>query len=84
MEGTALPTPLYLPHSINYPITIQRINKPTGAQVSKTDGLFTYSFKAKKTDSPGEERLVRVWESPVEGEITKWEIKVNQVITNGR
>ena len=84
MEGTSLPTPLYLPHSVPYPITIQRLNKSTGAQVGKTDALFTYSFKAKKADEPGEERLVRVWESPVEGEITKWEVEVNEVISNGR
>lgn len=84
MEGNSGPTPLYLPHSITYPITIQRLNKPLGGQVRKTDALFTYSFKAKKSDEPGEERLVRVWESPIQGEITKWEIQVNQVITNSR
>jgi len=80
MEGSSSPTALYLPDSVEYPITIQRLNKPIGAQVNKTDALFTYSFKATKVDEPGEERQVRVWESPIEGQITKWELKVNQVI----
>lgn len=81
MSGGSPPTPLSLPRSLPYPITIQRLNKPVGAEVKKTDSLFTYSFKQKKVDEPGEERLVRVWESPVDGELVSWEISEGQKLT---
>ncbi|KAM0746406.1 hypothetical protein T439DRAFT_329851 [Meredithblackwellia eburnea MCA 4105] len=93
MEGR--PTPLHLPSSLPYPITITRLYQKPNSQISKTQALLSYSYLqlASAPTPPGagagagegqqhkRERVVREWESPVVGELKSWQVKVGEVIT---
>ncbi|ORY66918.1 hypothetical protein BCR35DRAFT_322307 [Leucosporidium creatinivorum] len=72
------PTPLYLPYSLPYPITLQRILAPTSSQIPRLTPLLSYAYSA--THDGVKERMVKVWESPVEGEIIHWNVKEGQVL----
>ncbi|GAA5844154.1 hypothetical protein JCM11251_002452 [Rhodosporidiobolus azoricus] len=79
------PTALRLPASLPYPLTVQRIHARPGTTVYKTHPLLTYSFVPPKPDEDGRrERQVRVWESPVEGEVVSWAAREGDVIRDHR
>ncbi|GAA5896864.1 hypothetical protein JCM6882_005053 [Rhodosporidiobolus microsporus] len=79
------PTPLRLSASLPYPLTVQRIHAPPGTQIRKTQALLTYSFVPQKPDDDGRrDRQVRVWESPIEGEVVSWAAREGDVIPNHR
>ena len=92
------PTALYLPGSLPWPVTINRILRPSktthpansrllaeskSPSVSKTDALFSYSFQT--TDRAGiESKETRMWDSPVGGEIVTWYIQEGAVLRDAR
>jgi hypothetical protein len=84
MDSELPATPLYLPFSLNYPITIQRLHHPASSSVSKTQPLFTYSYYSTNRAEGTKDREVKVWESPVEGIILKWAVRDGQVINDAR
>ncbi|SCZ99344.1 BZ3500_MvSof-1268-A1-R1_Chr7-2g09493 [Microbotryum saponariae] len=70
-------TTVFAPSSLPFPITIQRllVQQPH-SPITKTQALFTYSF-VPRTAAPGpsegkEERLCKVYESPIEGQFEGW------------
>lgn len=88
------PTALFLPRQLPYPLTVQRLLRPAtephpaqarlleqlkSPALVKTDSLLTYSFR----NTHGE-REVRVWESPVAGELQKWCIDEGQLLLDAR
>lgn len=76
-------TPLFLPFSLPYPITIQRIlARPTSSSIPRLAPLLSYAYTA--THDGVKERMVKVWESPVEGEVIKWDVKEGQVLRDAR
>lgn len=76
-------TPLFLPYSLPYPITIQRRLAPTSSTpIPRLAPLLSYAYTA--THDGVKERMVKVWESPVEGEIVKWDVNEGQVIRDAR
>lgn len=76
-------TPLFLPYSLPYPITVQRRLAPTSSTpIPRLAPLLSYAYTA--TQDGVKERLVKIWESPVEGEIVKWDVKEGQVIRDAR
>lgn len=92
------PTALYLPGSLPWPVTINRILRPSKTAhaansrlvaksstptVAKTEALFSYSFQT--TDRSGlEKQETKVWESPVSGEIEQWFISEGAVLLDAR
>lgn len=84
VEMDPLPaTPLFLPHSLPFPLTVQRIHSPTGSAVRKTQSLCTYSYTVL-TKEGKKEREVKVWESPVQGDVTQWDLREGEVIKDAR
>lgn len=49
METGNGPTPIALPASLPYPITVSRISSPTSAQVNRGSPLFEYSFTSSSS-----------------------------------
>lgn len=76
------PTPLYLPHTLSFPLTITRLLAST-PRVRKTSPLFSFSYLVSRPDG-SREREVKVWESPVEGEVVKWGVKEGDVLKDAR
>lgn len=81
-------TPLSLPDSLPYPITIVRVRVAAGASVERGDVLLEYKFLSatKRKQLESEERkgrqlspqqwdgdMVGSWESPISGTVVKWE-----------
>ncbi|KAK3302892.1 uncharacterized protein B0T15DRAFT_258488 [Chaetomium strumarium] len=77
---------------LRYPITIVRLLKTPGEQIKKQEPLLEYSFKWKReiVDEIGgntrqEEQTTTVtWDSPADGELTKWHITEGQRIVADR
>jgi RNA polymerase II subunit A-like phosphatase len=73
---------------LRYPITIVKLIKVPGDEVKKQEPLMRYSFKWTETvgdhirgDTWEEERVtVADWDSPVDGEIRRWQIREGEVI----
>jgi hypothetical protein len=81
----APPTPLYLPHSLPYPIQIQRLHLKPSSSLTKTAPLFTYSYAVKtvgKKLGDKVERESKVWESPVGGLLCKWGVKEGETLVD--
>lgn len=90
-------TSLRLPHNLPYPIIIQRLhllpppiiknssNNDTETEivtkVNKTDRLLTYSYFIENEEGK-KEKEVRVWESPVNGDLIKWCIREGDTVRN--
>ncbi len=74
---------------LRYPITISQIAKNTGDSVAKQERILQYTFEYKRTigdPNLNEERLsteigIADFDSPVEGKIQQWLVKVGDVIT---
>ncbi|GAA6058884.1 hypothetical protein JCM10212_002828 [Sporobolomyces blumeae] len=77
-------TALCLPASLPFPLTIHRLLvSPSSPSVSKTQPLLTYSYTTPPTsEHPGGERSVGQWESPVEGQLVRWDVQQNMVCTD--
>lgn len=81
-----------LGHRLRYPITIVKISKSVGDEVKKQDSLMQYSYRWMETvgdhirgDTWEEERVaIADWDSPVDGEIREWRLKVGEVVTSDR
>ena len=64
-------------------MTVQRIHSPTSTSVLKTQSLCTFSY-AVTTKEGKKEREVKVWESPVEGQVTEWVVREGETIRDAR
>ncbi|GAA5985321.1 hypothetical protein JCM11641_005393 [Rhodosporidiobolus odoratus] len=79
------PTSLSLPRNLPYPITIQRIHAKAGSTVQKTQSLLSYSFIPARPDNDGKrERQVRVWESPLAGQVDSWAVREGDLVRDNR
>ncbi|GAA6039105.1 hypothetical protein JCM8097_005327 [Rhodosporidiobolus ruineniae] len=79
------PTSLSLPKALPFPLTIHRIHATKGTTVDKTQHLLSYSYQPPSTaEDAAPERAVRVWESPVHGEVVRWEVREGDQVTTSR
>jgi RNA polymerase II subunit A-like phosphatase len=84
-------TPLKLPGDLPYPITITRISVDKGTKVRRGDRMLEYSFMSAtrrkeldKMEREGKEApaklrqndMVGSWESPIDGEVKRWDSAV--------
>lgn len=84
--------PISLGANLRYPITISRLVAKSGDEVKKGSTAMEYSFKWVKEvgdsitgDTWNEEQTtISSWNSPVEGKLKEWKIKVGDVITSDR
>ncbi|KAI8965489.1 hypothetical protein F5Y11DRAFT_354855 [Daldinia sp. FL1419] len=73
---------------LRYPITISQFLKSYGDDVSKQEPILRYTFKyTRKVGDPSkneehdiEETGVADWDSPAEGKIKQWRVKIGEVI----
>lgn len=88
-------TSLRLPHNLPYPVIIQRLHllpptinnntskneteKEIVTKVNKTDRLLTYSYFIENEEGK-REKEVRVWESPVNGDLVKWCVREGDTV----
>ena len=80
--------PLRLGARLRYPITISRLLKNPGDQVEKQEPILQYTFKYERTVGDpelGDERVnietgIADFDSPVEGKVQKYLVKVGDVI----
>lgn len=80
--------PLRLGARLRYPITISRLLKSPGDQVEKQEPILQYTFKYERTVGDpelGDERVnietgIADFDSPVEGKVQKYLVKVGDVI----
>ncbi|SCV70695.1 BQ2448_3457 [Microbotryum intermedium] len=81
MADPSASTTLFAPASLPFPITIQRllVQQPQCA-ITKTQALFTYSFVPNLVIpvEGKQERLSKVYESPVEGQFEGWADGIRQ------
>ncbi|KAH7018138.1 uncharacterized protein B0I36DRAFT_202836, partial [Microdochium trichocladiopsis] len=80
---------LKLGAALSYPITITKILKNVGDDISKKEPLLQYSYKFKRVihqeydqDRVDIETGYAEWDSPAEGRILKWRVKNGEVIEN--
>ena len=78
---------LRLPRSLHYPITINKLVKPSGATLNKGDVLFlyTYTTEVREGSRDGEETIVKKpftarFLSEYEGEMGPWKIRERDVL----
>ncbi|KAI1458605.1 hypothetical protein F4805DRAFT_423987 [Annulohypoxylon moriforme] len=79
---------LRLGAKLRYPITISEFLKNHGEDVTKQEPILRYAFKYKRfigDPSKNEEREVEEtgvadWDSPAEGKIKQWQVKIGDVI----
>lgn len=84
--------PISLGANLRYPITVSRLVVKPGDEVKKGSTAMEYSFKWIKEvgdsitgDTWNEEQTtISSWNSPVEGKLKEWKIKVGDVITADR
>jgi hypothetical protein len=81
---------LRLPRNLHYPITVTELLFATDDEVPHFAPLFSYTYKTKvtETDRFREEKEVERtfpsrFESPVEGTLVEWRIRVGEVINSG-
>ncbi|KAI1371600.1 hypothetical protein F4677DRAFT_304721 [Hypoxylon crocopeplum] len=73
---------------LRYPITISQLLKKHGEDVSKREPILRYTFKyTRKVGDPTkdeeydiEETGVADWDSPSEGKVKQWRVKIGDVI----
>ncbi|KAL8292868.1 hypothetical protein RQP46_000562 [Phenoliferia psychrophenolica] len=74
-------TSLALPRALPWPITIQRLHLKPGQHIARTQALFSYSYMHPRNDGTGTaDKLVRDWESPVEGDLVSWNVKLGDTL----
>ncbi|KXJ89274.1 hypothetical protein Micbo1qcDRAFT_165329 [Microdochium bolleyi] len=78
---------LKLGAALSYPITITKILKNVGDDISKKEPVLQYSYKFKRVvhqeyeqDRVDIETGYADWDSPAEGKILKWRVKQGDVI----
>lgn len=84
--------PISLGANLRYPITVSRLVAKPGDEVKKGSTAMEYSFKwIKEVGDPitgdtwnEEQTTISSWNSPVEGKLKEWKIKVGDVITADR
>lgn len=84
--------PISLGANLRYPITVSRLVAQPGDEVKKGSTAMEYSFKwIKEVGDPitgdtwnEEQTTISSWNSPVEGKLKEWKIKVGDVITADR
>ncbi|OTB12470.1 hypothetical protein K445DRAFT_66178 [Daldinia sp. EC12] len=73
---------------LRYPITISKFLKNHGDDVSKQEPILRYTFKytrsigdpSRNEEHEIEETGVADWDSPAEGKIKQWRVKIGEVI----
>ncbi|OTB02406.1 hypothetical protein M426DRAFT_62308 [Hypoxylon sp. CI-4A] len=83
-----MPKTFKLGARLRYPITISKLLKENGDNVSKQEPVLRYTFKFKRTigdpnqneEHEIEETGVADWVSPAEGKIKQWRVKIGDVI----
>ncbi|KAI1643182.1 uncharacterized protein F4817DRAFT_266839 [Daldinia loculata] len=73
---------------LRYPITISKFLKNHGDDVSKQEPILRYTFKytrsvgdpSKNEEHEIEETGVADWDSPAEGKVKQWRVKIGEVI----
>ncbi|KAI1098146.1 hypothetical protein F4804DRAFT_136897 [Jackrogersella minutella] len=73
---------------LRYPITISEFLKSPGDDVAKKEPVLRYTFKYKRSigdPSKNEEREIEEtgvadWDSPAEGKVKQWRVKIGEVI----
>lgn len=80
---------LSLGTKLKYPITIYKLLKRPGDEVSKQQPILEYKFDwtTTVTDEFGEDEelpqtTIATWDSPSEGILTKWKVHEGQIIEN--
>ncbi|KAF6754350.1 hypothetical protein DFP72DRAFT_1170471 [Ephemerocybe angulata] len=78
-------TDLFLPSSFPYPITVVSLDAPLNSKVNRGSRLLSYSFVYKSKD-PDTKPATRfgTWDSTIEGDLSRWSIKVGDVIPVAR
>lgn len=77
----APPTALMLPRTLPYPITVHRLHLSPGDRVVRTKPLFSYSYLNPRNDGSGAaDKLIRDWDSPIEGDVVSWGVKIGEVL----
>ncbi|KAL7413349.1 HAD-like domain-containing protein [Mrakia frigida] len=80
-SSTALPPPPTLP----FPIVVQQLKIQAGNEIKRGDILLQYSFEAKDPDDRHRiQKRVGSWECPIEGKLTRWNVKVGEVVIDSR
>ncbi|KAK3898677.1 hypothetical protein C8A05DRAFT_18781 [Staphylotrichum tortipilum] len=77
---------------LRYPVTVVKLLKRHGDKIKKQEALLEYSFKWMREvgDSIGgetwqeEQTTIATWESPADGELTRWLITEGQHIVSDR
>lgn len=78
-------TPLHLPPTLPYPITITRISSPADTSVSRGSKLLEYSFRQSSPAEPSTSdhkslMLFGSWDCSLEGTVESWNVKVGQTL----
>jgi RNA polymerase II subunit A-like phosphatase len=78
---------LYLPTDLPYPITVVELHVKLGSNVQQGDRLLTYSFlrpsdPANKDAQPV--KLFGTWDSPIEGQLSKWDVRERESVSRER
>ncbi|GAA5944378.1 uncharacterized protein JCM15063_000934, partial [Sporobolomyces koalae] len=75
------PTALCLPSTLPFPLTIHRLHAREHDTIRKLQSMLTYSFIPLQPDEDGKrERVVESWDSPVEGQLVRWDIHEGQLL----
>ncbi|TEB38761.1 hypothetical protein FA13DRAFT_1808630 [Coprinellus micaceus] len=76
------PTDLFLPTNFPYPIKVISLDAPPRSPVQRGTRLLSYSFvyHSKVPDTRPATRF-GTWDSAIEGDIKKWNIKVGDTVT---
>lgn len=76
------PTDLFLPSSFPYPIKVVSLDAPANSKVQRGTRLLSYSFvyHSKAPDTKPATRF-GTWDSSIEGDLSRWNIRVGDVIT---
>ncbi|KAI0836232.1 hypothetical protein F5Y06DRAFT_112481 [Hypoxylon sp. FL0890] len=83
-----MPKTLRLGARLRYPIIISELLKTQGEDVSKKEPILRYTFKYKRQigdptkneEHEIEETGVAEWDSPSEGKVKQWRVKIGEVI----
>jgi len=88
------PTTLHLPGHLPYPITITSLLVQPDSPIKKHDGLLVYKFfvnvnedrddQDDQEQQPEKREMVEQFDSPWEGILTEWHVKVGSVVSSSR
>lgn len=85
------PTEISLPTSIKYPIEVTAIVENVGTNIAKHSTILRYKYKDRvleaeaTSDTPAvykEKEFFSTFESPIEGEIQRWLVNRNDMVTS--